>query len=349
VDRRQVIKSGLALPFAGPLAWFPRAAADEPVFIGDMHAHFFLRDGRHKTTPIGESMASAKATLVAWSISGDGLWIGEQKGRGFVQTSEPKPGETFGWFRRELERIKALSAEQNLKIVRNAGDVERALKGEPHVVLAVEGANFIEGDVGRVKVAYDLGLRHLQLVHYTRNTLGDYQTVAPEHGGLTDLGRKVVQECNRLGILIDLAHATSAAVAQALVLSRVPMVWSHSSVTAGEPHWSMIGWRARQLRLPDAKAIVNKGGVVGLWALRQDMGSSLERYGDRLVALAEQLGDRHVAFGSDINGLGRNALVNEFADLRTVVDYWRQRGMSAERLRRMAIGNYARVLRETIR
>lgn len=345
MDRRHVIKSGLALP----LAWMTRTVAEEPVFIGDMHAHFFLRDGRHKTTPIGESMAKAKATLVAWSISGDALWIAEQKGKGFVQTSVPKPGETFGWFQRELRRIKALSAEQSLRIVRTAGDVERALKGEPHVVLAVEGANFIEGDIGRVKVAYDLGIRHLQLVHYTRNTLGDYQTVAPEHGGLTELGKKAVHECNRLGILIDLAHATSPAVAQALALSRVPMVWSHSSVTAGEPHWSMIGWKARQLRLRDAKAIASKGGVVGLWALRQDMGSSLEKYGDRMIALAGQLGDRHVAFGSDINGLGRNALVNEFADLRTVVDYWHKRGMSTERLRRMAIGNYARVLGETMR
>jgi membrane dipeptidase len=344
MDRRAVIKSGLALP----LAWMTRAVADEPTFIGDMHAHFFLRDGRHKTTPIGESMARAKATLVAWSISGDALWIGEQKGRGFVQTSTPKPGETFGWFQRELRRIKALLAEQNLKIARTARDVELALKGDPHVVLAVEGANFIEDDIGRVKVAHDLGVRHLQLVHYSRNTLGDYQTIEPEHGGLTELGKKVVQECNRLGILVDLAHSTSSAVAKALALSRVPMVWSHSSVTAGEPHWSMIGWKARQLRLPDAKAIAGKGGVVGLWALRQDMGPSLEGYADRLSVLATQLGDDHVAIGSDINGLGRSALVNELADLRTVVDRWRARGMSAARSHKLAIGNYARVLRETI-
>ncbi|MEO8651766.1 MAG: membrane dipeptidase [Hyphomicrobiaceae bacterium] len=344
MDRRHIIKSGLALPFA----WMTRAMAEEPVFIGDMHAHFFLRDGRHKTTPIGESMAKAKATLVAWSISGDALWIGEVKGRGFVQKSVPKPGETFGWFQRELHRIKSLLVEQNLKIARTARDVELAVNGEPHVVLAVEGANFIEGDIGRVKVAYDLGVRHLQLVHYSRNTLGDYQTIEPEHGGLTDLGKKVVQECNRLGILIDLAHSTSNSVAQALSLSRVPIVWSHSSVTSGEPHWSMIGWKARQLRFADAKAIASKGGVVGLWALRQDMGRSLDGYADRLSALATQLGDSHVAFGSDMNGLGRSALVNEFSDLRTVVDRWRTQGMSSERLHKLAIGNYARVLRETI-
>lgn len=345
MDRRHVIKSGLALALAGMSR---SATADEPIFIGDMHAHFFLRDGRHKTTPIGESMAKAKATLVSWSISGDALWIGEEKGRGFVQKSIPKAGETFGYFQRELQRIKTLVAEQKLRIVRNGRDVERALKGEPHVVLSVEGANFIEGDVARVKLAHDLGVRHIQLVHYTRNTLGDYQTVAPEHGGLTALGKKVVQECNRLGILVDLAHATSTAVSQALALSRVPVVWSHSSVTTGEPHWNMIGWKARQLKLPDAKAIASKGGVVGLWALRQDIGADLRRYGDRMKALADTLGDGHVAFGSDLNGLGRSALVNEFSDLRTVVDAWRADGMNAKRMHNLAIGNYARVLRDTI-
>ncbi len=64
--------------------------------------------------------------------------------------------------------------------------------------------------------------------------------------------------------------------------------------------------------------------------------------------LANTLGEDHVAFGSDMNGLGRSAIVNEFTDLRTVVDYWRKRGMNAERLHKLAIGNYARVLSKTL-
>lgn len=344
MDRRQLIKSGFALPFL----WTTRGMADEPLFVGDMHAHFFFRDGQHKTTPIGKSMAGGKATLVAWSISGDVLWIGLQKGRGYVQTAVPKPGETFGFFQRELQRIKNQLAQQNLKIVRNARDIERALKGEPHVVLAVEGANFIEGDIRRVKTAYDLGIRHLQLVHYSRNTLGDFQTEKPEHGGLTDLGKKVVEECNRLGILVDLAHATSEGVAQALAVSRMPMVWSHGSVTMKQPQWDMIGWRARQLTFSDAKAIAGKGGVVGVWALKQDIGRGLDDYAGRMNALAELIGEDHAAIGSDMNGLGPNALVNEFADLQTVVGHWRKRGLSTERMRKIAIGNYARVLGKAI-
>jgi membrane dipeptidase len=344
MDRRQFVQSVLALP----LAWTSPGWADEPFFVGDMHAHFFFRDGQHKTTPIGETMANGRAALVAWAISGDTLWIGEQKGRGYVQKSEPKPGETYGWFMRELQRIKKQLARQNLKIVRNKQDVERALKGEPHVVLAVEGANFIEGDIDRLRIAYEFGIRHLQLVYYSRNSLGDFQTEKPEHGGLTDLGKQVVRECNRLGILIDLAHATSNGVAQALALSRVPMVWSHGSVTTGNPRWDMIGWRARQLTFPDAKAIAGKGGVVGLWALKQDIGRSLDDYAGRLNGLAELIGEDHAAIGSDLNGLGSSSLVNEFADLQTVVEHWRKRGVSTARMRKLAIGNYARVLSQAI-
>ena len=63
-------------------------------------------------------------------------------------------------------------------------DVDSALKGQPHVVLAVEGASFVDADPSQIKRAYDLGVRHLQLVHYIKNPLSDFQTEKPEHDGL---------------------------------------------------------------------------------------------------------------------------------------------------------------------
>lgn len=345
MDRRQFVASGLALP----LSYATGAFAAEPIYIGDMHAHFFF-DRQHvmKSPPLGPAMAAGNATLVAWSLVGDLLWMGLTP-RGFAQKAVPKPGETLGWFERELARIKTHAAQQNLKIVRTAADVDRAVRGEPHVVLAVEGASFIEDDVGRLQAAYDLGVRHLQLVHYIKNSVGDFQTEEPQYGGLTDVGKKVVQECNRLGILVDLAHSTPDAVTQALQISKAPMVWSHSSVTRQrKPDWTMIGWRARQLTLEGAKAIARKGGVVGLWALRLDVGEGIEAYGDRLLEMADWLGEDHVAFGSDMNGLGRHAVINEYADFRRLMAHWDQRRVPEARVRKLAIGNYARVLRQVL-
>jgi len=345
MNRRQLIAAG----FAWPLAWAKRASAQRPILIGDMHAHFFFdAQGKLRQAPVAGNMAAGGATLVAWSLVGDLLWVGPGP-RSYVQTSVPKAGDTLGFFQRELARIKKQIAEQGLKIVREPGDVDRALGGEPHIVLAVEGASFVEDDPARLQMAYDLGVRHIQLVHYIQNALGDYQTVQPEHKGLSDLGRKVVQECNRLGILVDLAHSSSEAVTQALAISKVPMVWSHSSVTnTRQPHWSMVGWQARQLTVDGARAIARKGGVVGLWALRIDVGATIGGYADRLSQMADWLGDDHVAFGTDMNGLGPHAMISSYADVRRVVEHWQRQRVSEGRIRKLAIGNYARVLRRAL-
>jgi membrane dipeptidase len=345
MDRRQLLKAGLAWP----LAFASGAQAKEPIYIADMHFHIFFPPGPNSDSlkPLARRMADGKATLVAWSLVGDLLWM-QPTPRGLKQKSVPKAGETLAWFQRELARIKAYLAEQNLKIVRTPADVELALKGEPHVVLSVEGASFLDDDLAQVQVAYELGIRHIQLVHYINNAIGDFQTEAPRHNGLSDFGKKVVEECNRLGILIDLAHCSDAAVSQALAISKAPVVWSHSSVTRdAKPNWSMPAWRARQLSLEGAKAIAAKGGVVGLWALRTDVGSSLEGYANRLAEMADWLGEDHVAFGTDMNGLVGPAIGN-YADLRRVVDYWERRGMSEGRVRKLAMENYARVLRQAL-
>ena len=344
MDRRQLLKAGLALPFTSGGSAF----AKDPVFIGDMHFHLlFIGPKPAVTQPLAKNMARGNATLVAWSLVGDLPWMAVTP-RGFKQKGAPKPGETVTWFQRELERVKAHIAEQNLKIVRTPDDVDLALKGDPHVVLSVEGASFLDDGIAQLQAAYDLGIRHIQLVHYIRNALGDFQTERPQHSGLTDLGKKVVQECNRLGILVDLAHCTADAVTQALAVSKMPMVWSHSSVTrAGKPQWTMPARQARQLSLDGAKAIAAKGGVVGLWALRSDVGQTPEAYADRLSEMADWLGEDHAAFGTDMNGL-IGPVLNSFADLRRVVDYWERRGMAERRIRKLAIANYARVLRQAM-
>ena len=344
MDRRQLLKAGFAWPFAVAGSAF----AKDPIFIGDMHFHLlFIGPNPAASNPLARNLAGGRATLVAWSLVGDLPWMGVTP-RGFKQKSVPKPGETVTWFQAELARVKAHIAEQNLKIVKGPDDVDLALKGDPHVVLSVEGASFLDDDPSQLQAAYDAGIRHIQLVHYIRNTIGDFQTEKPQHGGLSDQGKKVVQECNRLGILVDLAHSTPDAVTQALAVSKVPMVWSHSSVTrTRKPQWMMSVTQARQLSLEGAKAIAAKGGVVGLWALRSDVGQTPEAYADRLSEMADWLGEDHAAFGTDMNGL-LGPVLTSYADLRRVVDYWEQRRMSESRIRKLAIENYSRVLKQAM-
>jgi membrane dipeptidase len=340
MNRREFLAGALA----SPVVFGGRASAQPPVFTGDMHFHSFFANSRYHSRPLAQSLAGGNTTLATWSLVGDILWFDVKT---YKQKSVPKPGEALDWFQRELGRIKGHVAQQKLKILRTPADVDLALRGQAHIVLAVEGANFIETDVRRIKTAYDAGLRSIQLVHYTRNPIGDIQTEPSELRGLTPLGKQVVAECNRLGILVDLAHSTEAVVADVLSISQAPIIWSHGSVA---PRASTFGpvWRRRQLSLETAKEIARKGGVVGLWGLVPDVGRTIEAYADRMIQLAEWLGDDHVAFGTDINGLGPFGLMSGHGDLLRVVEHWQRKGVGTTRIQKLAIGNYARVLKAAL-
>lgn len=342
MDRRQFVLACLAAPFG----LSTRARAEGSIYVGDMHFHlFFIGPKPARTQPLARSMAAGNVTLASWSLVGDQPWLVPGRG-GFKQQGAPKDDEGRTWLREEMKRVTEYLAEQKLKIVKTAADIDRALDGDPHVVLAVEGATFADNDLGALHEAYELGIRSVQLVHYIKNPIGDLQTEAPVHNGLTDYGKKVLTECNRLGILIDLAHCTDAAVKDALAIARAPMVWSHSSVARDRtPKWTMPVWQARQLKLDTAKEIAAKGGVVGLWALGADVGPSPASYAKRITEMADWLGPEHVGFGTDINALSKPA-IKGFADLRSVVNLLQEQGMPRVHVESIAIGNYARVLRK---
>jgi membrane dipeptidase len=341
-SRRQVLTAGLGLPCAA----LSPAHSQNIVPIGDMHFHSFFGESVYHSRPLAQSLNDGGVSLVAWALVGDLLWFDKERYR---HKDTPKQGEALSWLERELSRIKAHLAGQNIKVVHGAGDVDKALRGEPHVVLAVEGAQFLDNDPGQVKHAYELGIRHLQIVHFSLNSLGDNQTEPARFGGLSETGRKVIAECNRLGMLVDLAHGSAALVHDALEVSTVPVVWSHGSVTLGpEPHPGLITWRARQLPIEAAKSIAKKGGVIGLWALSQDVGTSVESYGSRILELSDWIGDEHVGFGTDLNGLKKNACFNTYFELRQVIEHWQKMGVAESRIQKFAIGNYARVLRQAL-
>jgi membrane dipeptidase len=72
----------------------------------------------------------------------------------------------------------------------------------------VEGLDFLDGKLERLEEAHERGIRHVQLVHYTPKDIGDFQTGAITHQGLTEFGTEVIRACDRLGFVCDVAHAT---------------------------------------------------------------------------------------------------------------------------------------------
>jgi membrane dipeptidase len=162
INRRELLKvstaSGLAQWLSG------NASAAGPIYLSDMHYHLFFDGGTYtpEKYPLGPDMAGGQATLVAWSVVTDLLWMGPTADR-HRQKKTPNPGEVYAWFQRELARVKRHVANQNLKIVANSADVDNAVLGDPHVVLATEGTYFLDDDLSRLTAAYEQGVRHVQL------------------------------------------------------------------------------------------------------------------------------------------------------------------------------------------
>jgi membrane dipeptidase len=318
-----------------------------------MHSHYGMFLPRLFGFDLNRHMRESGTTLLAWAIVDDRPWI-RSTPIGLKQGSAPKEGELWAYFQARLAEYEGRLTEWGVTKALTAADVDAALAGQPRVLLATEAANFLEGDVTRLDVAHSMGVRHMQLVHFIRSPIGDHQTAEPTHGGLTALGAKVVAQCKRLGIVVDLAHGTSALVDEALDASDLPMVWSHSWISPQGGAPSDQGWMARSLALPTAKKIAARGGAVGLWNLRvrNDPAyrvNSLSSYADEIMRMCDLIGPAHVAFGTDLEGTWPGRLMTSYADLRDVADNLVKRGMSEAELNGVFIGNYANIVKKTMR
>src|SRR4051794_28452761 len=192
-----VTRRGLLAAALPTLAFGPRRAAGAAsrVPIADMHSHFGVIP--RPTLPSADFAAELRAervALICWALPADLRWT-RATDTGIVQSREPAPGELSAFFVDRLGRMRAYVARSSLRPVLDSSDVDACLAGDSGVVLAAEGADFLEGRVEDLGAFYALGLRHLQLVHYIRNPIGDFQTVAPTHGGLSDVGKRLVEAC----------------------------------------------------------------------------------------------------------------------------------------------------------
>lgn len=356
--RRRALKAALALLAAGPLGVVPTAArGQQRVPIADMHSHYGMITRRLADSGFAEDIRSQRVALVAWKLVADGRWIRATR-TGIEQSGEPAPGELARYFHDRLDRMRAYVAEHKLRMVLTPADVDACVAGEAGIVLASEGADFLEGQLDDLDAAHAKGLRQLQFVHYIRTPVGDFQTVAPVHNGLSELGRRLVEACNAKGILVDLAHSTGPSVDQALEIAKAPLVWSHGWVDGDGGNWQdPFGFLKRRLSLAHAKKIAARGGVIGLWALglsKPGLGWSVDArntraYAQEIGKLVDRIGADHVAFGTDIEGVGPNWAVNGYGHARSVVEHLQEMKLPESVIERVAYANYARVLKAALR
>lgn len=211
------------------------------------------------------------------------------------------PGDAYERFLNGLTSLDQQLKRNGLKRALNLADLRAAQqKHQPTVIQSVEGGHFLEGKLERLQVAYNRGLRHLTLLHDHDASvpLGDVFTNPAQWGGLTAFGAAVIRECNRLGILVDLAHATAETVAAALKVTTKPVLLSHTGLDTrlGQNPDLARMMKPRLISAEQAKVVAAAGGVIGVWTHLAD--SALE-YAQNVRALVDVVGIDHVGIGTD--------------------------------------------------
>ena len=307
----------------------------------DLHSHPGLFRSMSNDSLAGHRRAAETGfvKLISLTATSDAPVLGLNARGGLYATREPRPGELYASMYRQLDTLMGWSASAGMPTVLSVTAAEDP--GPPvRGLLAVEGSDFLEGRVERVQEAFDRGIRSLQLVHYRVNELGDIQTAAPVHGGLTAFGRTVVREMNRLGMVVDVAHATPAVVAGVVETTTQPIILSHSNIQ------DATGW-SRFISPEHARLVAKTGGVIGampiIFGRRGDDISGYVHYVSRLV---DVVGIDHVGLGTDIDGIGPNAIFTSYARWPSLAAALLDHGYLSPEVAKVLGGNAQRVFRQ---
>ena len=246
------------------------------------------------------------------------------------------PGEAFSAYQKQVANLKAISKRDGMTLLQGPNDLGRLAAGKDvGMFLTVEGGDFLEGDTTRLARAFDDGVRSITLIHYRPNELGDNQTSPPAHGGLSKFGLMAVREMQRLGIVIDVAHAAETTVRDVLKTVTAPVMCSHSVLkTPAFDH-------PRFISADIARAVAAAGGVVGVWP--SGFGATrLSDYIDRIFQLADVVGPDHVAFGTDMDGNYKPVLTS-YRQVPLVISELLRRGYGERNAEKFAGGNFRRL------
>ena len=258
-----------------------------------------------------------------------------------------------------------------------ASDLARAKKlGKIASFIAVESGVGLANSLHILPLWHELGVRYLTLCHNETLDWVDSATDAPRHGGLTEFGRRVIAECNRLGILVDLAHTSHDVQMQALDIARAPLAITHTNAFALVDH-------PRNVKDAVLARIAGNGGVICAtfvqtfsnqatrdwvkaisdpWGkgLGHDMKGAIARQEaaagpcpratlaqvcDHLEYMANIAGVNHIGIGSDYYGSRNPEGLEDVSCFPNLIAELMLRGWSEANLKKIASGNLLRVLR----
>ncbi|MBE7161338.1 MAG: dipeptidase [Williamsia herbipolensis] len=276
----------------------------------------------------------------------------------FVPCDDPDPVRTTF---QQVDLVHRLVDRypDDLALVRTAAELRTAVAGGRIAsLLGAEGGHSIGDDLAVLRDLARLGVRYMTLTHNDDTPWADSATGRRAHGGLTDRGRQIVAEMERIGMLVDLSHTAPDTMRDALDVATRPVVFSHSSTVAVNDH---------PRNVPDdvLARLADNGGVVMItfvpkfvsraWADWEESGSvgtppvvTVADVADHVEHARDVAGVAHIGLGGDYDGTP--VLPDDLRDVSrypVLAEELRRRGWGDDDLRALAAGNIVRVLEAT--
>lgn len=287
----------------------------------------------------------------------------------------------------EIDTVKRMvrAYPKDLALAGSADDIVRIHNsGRVASLIGIEGGHQIGGSLAALRQFYDLGARYMTLTHFKNNEFADSATDDPKYHGITEFGRTVIHEMNRLGMLVDLSHVSPETMRAALEVTKAPVLFTHSDARALADH---------PRNVPDdvLKRVAANGGVVMVnfylghlspdyirWSAQKSAedarlkslysgqperrtaaleawvaahpapGADVGIIADHIAHIAKVAGYDHVGIGGDLDGIGFDEAptgMNSVAAYPLLFAELIRRGWSDENLAKLAGRNVLRVMR----
>jgi microsomal dipeptidase-like Zn-dependent dipeptidase len=275
----------------------------------------------------------------------------------FAVVEDQNPAGEFQSLINHLLYVIGFEDERKITIIRRHSDLPHFVhppRFAPGAILAVEGATPLGTDLDKVDELYDLGVRLITPMHNRVNDIGDIMTAAPSQGGLTVVGRQMVERMMSIGIIVDVAHAhmnTLQGIAEIARINGIPIIDSHTSLTHRENPYGTTRLRTFE----EMEIVAETGGVVCTWPLGWYVDDSHHRmsfldWAKENLEIVRKIGIEHVGLGTDGGG-GLPDLVDGYGsilDLPNLVEAMDEVGFKRKEIAAYMGGNLFRVIKQCI-
>lgn len=244
-----------------------------------------------------------------------------------------------------IRRFDRITSEGNMPVILSADDVASASAQKPSALLALEGADMLAGDPDGIFRLYDKGVRLMTLTWNNSNPFAG--GIGENTAGLTLLGRQLVVNCHKLGIVMDVSHLSEKSFWDLAEVSPCPIIASHSNARA-------LCSNKRNLSDDQIKAIAHLGGTVGINLyppFLSDSGTAcLDDVIRHIEYMAALVGTEHISIGTDFDGVDNNLPrgITSPVDLPKIAAELCRLGYSADAIDAICYGNAARVFTQVL-